>query len=150
MIQFTNLLCLFFIFCLPLLECKLHGGRDFYFWSPIYPVHLGQCQLVANTDGRITPLPLGAFYTGHVAGHQSPVDPYDSVMPDSLQPHGLQPARLLCPWGFSRQEYWSGLPCPPSGDLPNLGMEPRSPALQAGSLPAKPPGKSRKEITAFK
>ena len=33
------------------------------------------------------------------------------VMYDSLQPHGLQPARLY-PWGFSRQAYWSGLPCP--------------------------------------
>ena len=32
--------------------------------------------------------------------------------------------------GFSRQEYWSGLPCPPPGDLPNLGIEPRSPALE--------------------
>ena len=37
--------------------------------------------------------------------------------------------------GFSRQEYWSGLPCPPPGDLPNPGMEPRSPALQEDSLP---------------
>ena len=37
--------------------------------------------------------------------------------------------------GFSRQEYWSGLPCPPSGDLPDPGIEPRSPALQADSLP---------------
>ena len=44
--------------------------------------------------------------------------------------------------GFSRQEYWSGLPCPPPGDLPNLGMEPRSPALQVDSLPTEPPGKS--------
>ena len=35
----------------------------------------------------------------------------------------------------SKQEYWSGLPCPPPGDLPDPGMEPRSPALQAGSLP---------------
>ena len=42
---------------------------------------------------------------------------------------------------FSRQEYWSGLPCPPPGDLPNLGMEPRSPALQTDSLPSEPPGK---------
>ena len=33
--------------------------------------------------------------------------------------------------GFSRQEYWSGLPCPPPGDRPNPGIEPRSPALQA-------------------
>ena len=31
-------------------------------------------------------------------------------------PHGLQPARLFCPWGFSRQEYWSELPCPPPGE----------------------------------
>ena len=37
-----------------------------------------------------------------------------SVVSDSLQPHGLEPARLLCPWGFSREEYWSELPCPPS------------------------------------
>ena len=37
--------------------------------------------------------------------------------------------------GFSRQEYWSGVPFPSPGDLPNLGIEPRSPALQADSLP---------------
>ena len=43
--------------------------------------------------------------------------------------YGLQPARLLCPWGFSRQEYWSGLLCPPSGDLPDPGIEPISPVL---------------------
>ena len=38
-------------------------------------------------------------------------------------------------WGFSRQEYWGGLPCPPPGNLPNPGIEPRSPALQADPLP---------------
>ena len=37
--------------------------------------------------------------------------------------------------GFSRQEYWSGLPFPSSGDLPDPGMEPASPARQADSLP---------------
>ena len=42
---------------------------------------------------------------------------------------------------FSRQEYWSGLPFPSPGDLPNPGIEPRSPALQVDSLPAEPPGK---------
>ena len=57
-----------------------------------------------------------------------------SVVADSLQAHELWPARLLCPWGFSRQEYWSGLPCPPPGDLPNPGIEPRSPILQADSF----------------
>ena len=45
--------------------------------------------------------------------------------------------------GFSRQEYWYGLPFPPPGDLPNPGIGPRSPALQADSLPSEPPGKSR-------
>ena len=39
--------------------------------------------------------------------------------------------------GFSRQESWSGLPCPPPGNLPNPGLEPRSPALQADSLPSE-------------
>ena len=40
----------------------------------------------------------------------------------TLRPHGLQLTTLLCPGGFSRQEYWSGLPCPPPGDLPNSGF----------------------------
>ena len=42
---------------------------------------------------------------------------------------------------FSRQEYWSGLSFPSPGDLPDPGIEPRSPALQADSLPSEPPGK---------
>ena len=42
---------------------------------------------------------------------------------------------------FSRQEYWSGLPFPSSGDLPDPGIEPGSPALQADALPSEPPGK---------
>ena len=46
----------------------------------------------------------------------------------------------LC-MGFSRQEYWSGWPCPPLRNLPDPGMEPRSPALQADSLLSEPPGK---------
>ena len=43
--------------------------------------------------------------------------------------------------GFSRQEYWSGLSFPSPGDLPNPGMEPESPALQADALSSEPPGK---------
>ena len=43
--------------------------------------------------------------------------------------------------GFSRQEYWSGLLFPSPGDLPDPGIEPRSPALQADALPSEPPGK---------
>ena len=39
--------------------------------------------------------------------------------------------------GFSRQEYWSGLPSPSSGDVPDPGIEPRSPTLQADALPSE-------------
>ena len=45
--------------------------------------------------------------------------------------------------GFSRQEHWSGLPFPSPRDLPDLGMELGSPALQADSLPSEPPGSPR-------
>ena len=43
--------------------------------------------------------------------------------------------------GFSRQEYWSGLPFPSPGDLPDPGIEPGSPALEADALTSEPPGK---------
>ena len=49
---------------------------------------------------------------------------------------------------FSRQEYWSGLPCPSPGDLPNPGIKPRSFTLQVNSLPSEPPGKSLAEYKA--
>ena len=42
---------------------------------------------------------------------------------------------------FSRQEYWSGLPFPSPRDLPDPGIEPRSPTLQADALPSETPGK---------
>ena len=45
--------------------------------------------------------------------------------------------------GFSRQEYWSELPIPSPGDLPDPGVEPWSPALQADSLPSEPPDHRR-------
>ena len=43
--------------------------------------------------------------------------------------------------GFSRQEYWSGLPFPSPGDLPDPGIEPGSPTLEADALTSEPPGK---------
>ena len=64
-----------------------------------------------------------------------------SVVSNTLGPHGL--GRLLCPWGSSRQEYWSGLPCPPPWDPTNLGIEPRSTTLWVDSLPSEPPGKPK-------
>ena len=53
----------------------------------------------------------------------------------------LSCVRLLCPWTFSRQGYWCGLPCLPPGDLPNPETEPRSPALLVDSLSSEPPEK---------
>ena len=55
--------------------------------------------------------------------------------------HGLQPTRLLCPWEFSRQEFWSGLPFPFSGDLSNPGIEPQSPVLAGRFFDTESPGK---------
>ena len=46
---------------------------------------------------------------------------------------------------FPRQEYWSELPFPAPGDLPDPGIEPAVPALQADSLPSEPPGKPPKK-----
>ena len=75
-------------------------------------------------------------------------------LPRSLKVKFLSGVRLfVTPWtvayqaplsmGFSRQEYCSGLPFPPPGDLPDPGIEPRSPAWQADSLPSEPPRKPR-------
>ena len=58
------------------------------------------------------------FMTPWTVGHQAPVS-----------------------MGFPRQEYWSGLPFPSPGDLPDPEIEPRSPALQADALTSKPRGK---------
>ena len=60
----------------------------------------------------------------------TPCDPMDCYLPSSS------------PWGFSMQEYWSGLLCPPPGDLANPVTEPRSLASQADSLLSEPSGKS--------
>ena len=61
-----------------------------------------------------------------------------SVVSDSATPwtvaHQAPPSM-----GFSRQEYWSGLPFPSPGDLPNPGIKPRSPTLQADALTSEPP-----------
>ena len=50
---------------------------------------------------------------------------------------------------FSRQEYWSELPFPSLGDLPDPGIEPGSPALQADALPSEPPGKPLRGIGRY-
>ena len=62
-----------------------------------------------------------------------------SVMSDSLQPHGLT-YQAPPSSEFSRQKFWSGLPFPSPGDLPNPGIEPGSPTLRADALPSEPRG----------
>ena len=72
----------------------------------------------------------------------------------------LSRVQLMTPWtavrqaslsmGFSRLEYWSGLPFPSPGDLPDPGIKPGPPAQQADSLPIEPPGKlSTRSQTLF-
>ena len=74
-----------------------------------------------------------------------------SVVSNSLQPHGLLVARQApLSMGFSKQEYWSGLPCPSPGDLLNPGIKPGfpvSPALQADSIPLSHWGSSPRSFT---
>ena len=51
------------------------------------------------------------------------------LCPILFWPYRPKPAKFLCPWGFSRQEYWSGLPCAAPGDLSDAGIKPVSPEL---------------------
>ena len=72
----------------------------------------------------------GSFLSSYLPSHGYGLCVYaHSVMSNSFGPSGLYSASLLCSWTFSRQEYWSGLPCPPPGDLPDPGIEPASSAL---------------------
>ena len=57
-------------------------------------------------------------------------------------PMGPSLAQVPLCIGFSKQEYWSGLPCPPAGNLPDPGIEPTSPTLQADALLSESPGKA--------
>ena len=73
---------------------------------------------------------------------------------------GGMPNSFVTPWtvayqtplstGFPRQKYWSGLPFPSPGDLPNPGFEPTSPALSGGFFTTEPPGKPARRCTGSK
>ena len=82
-------------------------------------------------------------------------EPFSSSM--KVKVKSLSRARLFAtPWtvayqappsmGFSRQEYWSGLPFPSPGYLPNPGIEPRSPTFQVDALTSEPPGKPKNNV----
>ena len=64
-------------------------------------------------------------------------------MSNSLRPPWTVAYQASPSMGFSRQEYWSGLPFSSPGDLPDSGVKPRSPALEADALTSEPPGKPK-------
>ena len=64
-----------------------------------------------------------------------------SVVSDSFATPWTVAHQVPLSVGFSSQEYWSGVPFPPPGDLPNPGIEPTSSALAGGFFTTKPPGK---------
>ena len=111
------------IFIYPAFSCCQDRNDNFQAWPKVLISYLNLCILIF----------LNFLYVCSVV----------SVMSNSLWPHGLQPSRLLCPWWFSKQEYWSGFPCPP-WDLPNPGLETRLQCAcnpHCNPLPIEPPGK---------
>ena len=99
--------CLFLsiLVCLFILAFPGLSGGTWDFRSSLW--HVGSSSLTQGSNPGPLPWELGVLAT---------------------QPWTI-PFRLLCPWGFSRQEYRSGLPYPLPGDIPNQGIEPRSPTL---------------------
>ena len=77
--------------------------------------------------------PLSPELTGRFFTTEPPVSVSHSVVPDSETPW-IEAHQAPLSMRFSKQGYWSGLPFPSPGDLPNSGIEPGSPALQANSL----------------
>ena len=89
------------------------------------------CRELEGVKERVTKEPGKTFWAKGTAGAK--------VLRGGMRPRGLWPIGLLCPWGFSGYKYWSGLPVPPPGDLPDPGITPRSPVLAAGFFTTEPP-----------
>ena len=88
--------------------------------------HHVQSSNLSSTSGPV--LTLNHFY--FCWGFHSELSRF--IMSDSFQPKELQPANVPLSMGFSRQEYWSSLPWPPPGDLPDPGVKPTSLTALAG------------------
>ena len=101
--------------------------------SPSSHSHLFPLRLSVSTNGLPLRLWIGRCMNNSVCVIQLLM--FNSFDPTDCSPPGSSPLES------SRQEYWNGLPFPAAGDLPDSGIKPRSPALQAVSLPSEPPEK---------
>ena len=104
--------------------------------APLLTVHTSPSSCSKLSPPSIATFPLNLQ---HIEGPESESVSHIAVS-SSYSPMDCSPPAPLS-LGFSRQEDWSGLPFPSPEDLPNPGIESRSPALQADSLPSEPPGK---------
>ena len=99
-------------------------------------------KLTTNWEDAGTHLIFGELVVKHLPIHYLYIW-WSKVKAEVTQscPTLCDPGDYVQPMGFSRPEYWSGQPFSLPGDLPNPGIESRSPTLQADFLPAEPPGK---------
>ena len=125
--------------------------------TPTAPVRWGKsCVLEALPPLDLSFPPLGVHVYTHTHTPTHVRAPVQAVCASGFRLDGGGLVTKSCPtvatplavppqaplsMGFSRQEYWSGLPFPSPGNLPNPGIKPRSPAVQADSLPTELPGK---------
>ena len=113
------------------------GSPHLFFLPLIQPCGLfsllsGLTELSSSSRASAQAKDVSPLDCSHTSNHPSPVVWSVlswSVMSNALRTHGLlcKPTRLLCPWGFSWQEYWSGLPCPTPGIFPTQKLNPGLP-----------------------
>ena len=140
-------------------------------WGPLLPLLGGQAEKSSGIWGSAGYLGESGACRGHGRGEPRPQAGPDLASEKEYLLFGItcvcvRACVLSCfscvrlfatPWtvarqaplsmGFSRQEHWSGLHCPPPGHLPDSGIAPMSPALQAGRFfTAEPPGKAHRDV----
>ena len=149
----TSILLGFVEFCPPHWGFALKKVLDEY--VEVCPMFLGNCPVMRSRSASHLTSRCICHCRSSISA-PCPHPPWVSTL--SLISHVqlcVTPWIIACkpplPMAFSRQEYWSGLPCPPPRDLPDPGTEPGSPALQADYLPCEPPGKLfRQQVVGVK
>ena len=127
--------------------------RVAFFWESVEKHWFVGGGVLSATEAKPSRLPTATTMTTVLSTIECPLCAGQTVQGTVLCcASALSHVRLfVTPWtvahqaplslGILQQEYWSGLPCPPPGDLPTPGTEPRSPTLQVDSLPSEPPEK---------